>query len=315
MRTSRLRGDERSRLQRWMPRRVRRPLALIVVGSLCLAGGLQLGAASTTTTTATPASSSDPVIAGAGDIASSGGKQKATADVLSAINPAAVFTLGDAAYEDGTLAQFQSYYEPSWGRFKAKTNPTPGNHEYHGSGAAGYFSYFGSRAPAAYYAWNIGAWRFYSLNSEIAHDASSAQIAWLKRDLAANPKACVGAYWHKPLFSSGMHGNSAGQRPFWDALYAANADLIVSGHDHSYERFAPQNPSGQLDKGRGIREFVVGTGGGKPYAFATIRPNSVVRKTSVWGVLKLTLHANSYDWKFESIAGQTFAESGTQACH
>jgi hypothetical protein len=255
------------------------------------------------------------VIAGAGDIATSGGKRAATADVLGAINPTVVFTLGDNAYPDGTLTQFQNYYNPSWGSFKTKTNPAPGNHDYHTSGAGGYFSYFGSRAPAAYYAWNIGAWRFYSLNSEIAHDASSTQISWLKQDLAANPKACVGAYWHKPLFSSGQHGNIAGGRPFWDALYAANADLILVGHDHTYERFAPQNPSGQLDTARGIREFVVGTGGAGLYAFPTIRPNSQVRQNSVWGVIKLTLHASSYDWKFEPIAGQTFAESGSQTCH
>ena len=255
------------------------------------------------------------MIAGAGDIASSGGKHVATAGVLSAINPTAVFTLGDNAYPDGTLAQFNSFYAPSWGQFKSKTYPTPGNHDYHVSGASGYFSYFGSRAPAVYYAWNVGAWRMYALNSEIAHDAGSAQIAWLKKDLAANPKACVGAYWHKPLFSSAKHGNIAGGRPFWDALYAANADLILVAHDHTYERFAPQTPSGQRDTARGIREFVVGTGGAGTYAFTTIQPNSEVRKTGVWGVLRLTLRASSYEWRFEPIAGQTFAESGSQSCH
>lgn len=268
-----------------------------------------------TSTVGPPPPSGDPVIAGAGDIATSSGKQAATAAVISAINPTAVFTLGDHAYPDGTLTNFQSNYHPSWGSFLTKTNPAPGNHDYHTSGAGGYFSYFGSRAPAAYYAWNIGAWRFYSLNSEVAHDASSAQITWLKQDLAANPKECVGAYWHKPLYSSGTHGNIAGVRPFWDVLYAANADLILVGHDHTYERFAPQNPSGQLDAARGIREFVVGTGGASLYDFTTIRPNSEVRSNTVWGVLKLTLHASSYDWKFEPIAGQTFAESGSQACH
>ena len=226
---------------------------------------------------ASAASGGDPVIAGAGDIATSGGRQMATADVLSAINPTAVFTTGDNAYPDGTTAQFNSYYEPSWGHFKSKTYPQPGNHDYHVSGASGYFSYFGSGAPAAYYAWNIGAWRMYALNSEIAHDAGSAQITWLKNDLANNPKACVGAYWHKPLFSSAKHGNIAGGRPFWDALYAANADLIIVGHDHTYERFAPQTPSGQRDTSRGIREFVVGTGGAAAYTFPTIQPNSEVR--------------------------------------
>jgi hypothetical protein len=257
----------------------------------------------------------DPVIAGAGDIAVLGGMHMATADVLSAIDPTAVFTTGDNAYPDGTLAEFQSYYEPSWGQFKPKTYPVPGNHDYHVLGAGGYFSYFGSRAPAPYYAWNIGPWRFYALNSEIAHGPTSAQIAWLTQDLAANPRACVGAYWHRPLFSSGFHGNIPGQRPFWDVLYAANADLVIAGHDHSYERFAPQDPNGQLDTARGIRQFVVGTGGSNTSVFTTIRPNSEVRRTSTWGVLKLTLHASSYDWTFEPIAGQSFAESGSQACH
>jgi acid phosphatase type 7 len=262
-----------------------------------------------------PPPGTDPVIAGAGDIATSAGRQTATAAVLSAINPTAVFTTGDNAYPDGTLAQFNSYYAPSWGQFKSKTYPTPGNHDYHVAGASGYFSYFGSRAPAAYYAWNIGAWRMYALNSEIPHDAGSTQITWLKNDLANNPKACVGAYWHKPLFSSAKHGNIAGGRPFWDALYAANADLVLVGHDHTYERFAPQTPSGQRDTVRGIREFVVGTGGAANYAFVTIQPNSEVRKTGTWGVLKLTLHASSYDWRFEPIAGQVFSESGSQTCH
>lgn len=255
------------------------------------------------------------MIAGAGDIATSGGKQAATAAVLAAINPTAVFTTGDNAYPDGTLTQFNSHYAPTWGQFKSRTYPVPGNHDYHVSGASGYFGYFGSRAPAPYYAYNLGAWRLYALNSEIAHDAGSAQITWLKNDLAANPKACVAAIWHKPLFSSGFHGNIPGQRPFWDALYAANADLIIVGHDHLYERFAPQTPSGQRDTARGIREFVVGTGGANLYAFKTTVPNSEVRKTGVWGVLKVTLRASSYDWKFEPIAGQTFAESGSQACH
>jgi Calcineurin-like phosphoesterase len=268
-----------------------------------------------TGTPSLPPSGGDPVIAGAGDIATSGGKHMATADVLGGISPAAVFTTGDNAYPDGTLAQFNSYYEPSWGRFKSKTYPVPGNHDYHVAGASAYFGYFGSRAPAAYYAWNIGAWRMYALNSEIAHDVGSAQITWLKQDLANNPKPCVGAYWHKPLFSSALHGNISGGRPFWDALYAANADLIIVGHDHTYERFAPQTPSGQRDTARGIREFVVGTGGAATYAFTTIRANSEVRKTGVWGVLKLTLHPSSYEWRFGPISGQTFVESGSQACH
>jgi len=260
-------------------------------------------------------SAGDPIIAGAGDIATSGSKDAATAATLTALNPTAVFALGDNAYPDGTAANYQNFYGPTWGQHKAKTNPTPGNHDYHTSGASGYFSYFGARAPAAYYAWSIGAWRFYSLNSEIAHDAGSAQISWLKRDLAANPKACVGAYWHKPLFSSGRHGNNSSMRPFWDALYAANADLVLAGHDHTYERFAPQTPAGQRDTARGIREFVVGTGGASLYPFPIVRPNSEVRNNTAWGVLKLTLHASAFDWKFQPISGQSFTDSGSQSCH
>lgn len=263
-----------------------------------------------------PPPGGDPVVAGAGDIANGAAHDTATADVLAALNPTAVLTLGDNAYPDGTPADYQNYYEPTWGQFKARTNPSPGNHDYHTAGAPGYFGYFGTRAPAAYYAWNIGAWRFYSLNSEIAHDATSPQISWLKQELAANPRACVAAYWHKPLFSSGMHGNDTSVRPFWDALYAANADLVLVAHDHLYERFGPQTPAAERDLARGIREFVVGTGGASSlYAFTTIQPNSEVRQNTTWGVLRVTLHASSYDWTFEPVSGQSFTDSGSESCH
>jgi hypothetical protein len=147
------------------------------------------------------------------------------------------------------------------------------------------------------------------------YEAGSAQKQWLKNDLAKHPNKCTLAYWHAPLYSSGEHGNSAYVRPFWKALYAADADVVLSGHDHSYERFAPQNPYGTLDRKRGIRQFVVGTGGAHLRPFEAIRPHSRVRNATTYGVLKLRLHAESYRWKFVSVAGETFTDSGTRACH
>jgi 3',5'-cyclic AMP phosphodiesterase CpdA len=145
--------------------------------------------------------------------------------------------------------------------------------------------------------------------------ATSPMVSWLKNDLGANPKACTLAYFHHPLFSSGEHGNQTKMRPTWDALYAANADVVLNGHDHSYERFAPQTPSGTLDTARGIREFVVGTGGGSHYAFRTIKANSQVRNSDTYGVLKLTLNPTSYKWNFVPVAGKSFTDSGTTSCH
>jgi 3',5'-cyclic AMP phosphodiesterase CpdA len=140
-------------------------------------------------------------------------------------------------------------------------------------------------------------------------------VDWLQKDLAANPKSCTLAYFHHPLFSSGEHGNQTKMRPTWDALYAANADVVLNGHDHHYERFAPQSPSGAADPARGIGEFVVGTGGGSHYSVVSIQPNSQVRNTDTYGVLKLTLHPTSYDWQFVPEAGKSFTDSGTTSCH
>jgi hypothetical protein len=270
------------------------------------------------------AQTGDPVLVGAGDIANCNRSQdESTAQLLDGI-AGTVFTLGDDAYPDGTLAQFNDCYGPTWGRHKARTRPTPGNHEYHTSGAAGYYTYFGAAASPldanctsnckGYYSYDLGAWHIIALNSEIAHGAGSAQEQWLRADLAAHPNTCTLAYWHKPRFSSGGHGNSTGVQPFWQALYDYGADVVLSGHDHSYERFAPQSPTGQADPARGIREFVVGTGGAGLYPFPTVRPNSQVRNNTTWGVLKLTLHAASYDWQFIPVAGQTFTDAGSALC-
>ena len=278
----------------------------------------------TTTTAATATGGSDPTIAAAGDVAcdsSTAGAttchQAATADLLAAGNFAAVLGLGDLQYPSGALADFNAYYDPTWGRVKAKTYPTPGNHEYQTSGAAGYFSYFGDRAGPTgrgYYSFDLGSWHLVSLNSEVSTAVGSAQETWLKADLAANSRPCTLAYWHKPLFSSGPHGNNSSVKPLWDALYAAGAEVVLAGHDHDYERFAPQTSSGSADATRGIREFVVGTGGKEHYAISSTKPNSQVHNTDTFGVLKLTLHPDSYDWRFLPEAGKTFTDSGTASC-
>jgi hypothetical protein len=262
------------------------------------------------------------VMVGAGDIArcSSTGDE-ATAKLLDSIS-GTVFTTGDGAYNSGTTSEYNNCYGPSWGRHKARTKPSPGNHEYYTAGASGYFGYFGAAAgdpKKGYYSYNLGDWHIVALNSMCEKvggcGATSPMVSWLKADLAANPRACTLAYFHHPLFSSGQHGDQTKMRPTWDALYAANADAVISGHDHNYERFAPQNPQGQADASRGIREFVVGTGGGSLRSFGTIQPNSQVRNATTYGVLKLTLSTNSYGWQFVPVAGKTFTDSGITSCH
>jgi hypothetical protein len=293
--------------------------------------------------------STDPVFVGAGDIAScTRTGDEATAKLLHNIvdDPAApptttVFTTGDNAYEDGKLSEYKDCYRPNWGQFKTRTMPSPGNHEYQTPGASGYFDYF-SETPSppvpnpgltpgkGYYSYNLGSWHIISLNSNCSSvetstsgggcAAGSDQVTWLKDDLAANSDAkCTLAYWHHPLFSSGSSsGGNSNMKPFWDALYAAKADVVLNGHVHNYERFKPQDSNGKLpaDPERGIREFVVGTGGYSKNAFKTIVANSVKesRNADAFGVLKLTLHPNGYDWEFVPEAGKTFTDIGRDSC-
>ncbi len=260
----------------------------------------------------------DPVLVGAGDIANSSTGDTATAALLDNI-PGTVFTAGDNAYPNGTLADYNTYYEPTWGRHKARTRPSPGNHEYNTAGGAGYYSYFGALAGPSgrgYYSYDLGDWHVVSLNSEVSMVAGSAQETWLRDDLVASTKPCTLAYWHKPLFtSSANHVGSPETRPLFQALYDHDAEVVVAGHNHNYERFAPMNPAGGLDNADGIRSFVAGMGGASHYGFTTPAPNSQVRNSTVYGVLKFTLHNNSYDWQFVPVAGQTFTDSGTTACH
>jgi len=278
----------------------------------------------TSTITVTPVASGDPVLVGAGDIAScSSTGDEATANLVDGI-AGTVFLLGDNAYDNGTATEYANCYDPSWGRFKSRTKPSPGNHEYNTTNATGYYGYFGAAAgdpTKGYYSYDVGNWHIIVLNSNsecgtISCAAGSPQELWLRADLQANNQPCTLAYWHHPRFNSGAdHGNSTAVAPFWDALYEFNADVILNGHEHVYERFAPQTPAGVADAARGIRQFTVGTGGRSHYTFGTIQPNSEKREANTYGVLKLTLHANSYDWQFVPVAGSTFTDAGTGTCH
>lgn len=261
------------------------------------------------------------MLVGAGDIASCNlTGDTATAKLIAGI-AGIVFTAGDNAYESGTAAEFASCYDPTWGSFRSRTHPVPGNHDYVTAGASGYYGYFGAAAGASsqgWYAYEVGAWRIYALNSNCAAiggcGAGSPQEAWLRADLAANPHQCVAAMWHHPRFSSGNHGNDSIMDTIWRDLVAAGAEFVVNGHDHDYERFAPLNETGAAASINGTREFVVGTGGASLRPFGTVQAASEVRNSATLGVIKFTLSATGYSWQFIPIAGKTFTDSGTDVC-
>jgi hypothetical protein len=258
------------------------------------------------------------ILVGAGDIADCGDTaDEATARLLDQIQ-GTVFTAGDNAYEDGTAQQFSDCYDPTWGRHLARTRPSPGNHDYHTPDAAGYYAYFGASAGGAtegYYSYDLASWHVVVINSNIDVSAGSAQLQWLAADLASNPTLCAAAYWHHPRFSSGVHGDDVGMEDLWQVLYNAGVDVVVNGHDHDYERFALQTPTGALDSQRGIRQFVVGTGGRSLRDFATVAAHSEVRDSDTHGVLKLSLSEARYEWEFLPISGGTFRDSGGSDCH
>ncbi len=276
----------------------------------------------------------DPVVVAAGDIACdpsdsafNGGagtatacQQAATAGLIAAAAPDAVLPMGDNQYLDGTLSTYQASYDLSWGQFKSLTRPVPGNHEYQTSGAAGYYDYFGASAAdrtKGYYSYDLGTWHVIALNSNCAPvggcNAGSPQEQWLRADLAAHPAECVMAYWHHPRFSSGEHGNTLDMQTFWQDLYAAGADIVLSGHDHDYERFARQDPFGTADL-MGLRQFVVGTGGKSFYGFLGIQPNSEFRQANAFGVLKLTLGTGAFTWQFVTAPDARAVDSGSETC-
>jgi hypothetical protein len=260
------------------------------------------------------------VILAAGDIADCASQgDEATARLLDGL-PGTILLLGDIAYPSGRPQDFRCY-DASWGRFKSRTKPSPGNHEYLTRNASGYFDYFGAAAGArdkGYYSFDEGAWHVVSLNSNCSRvggcGRGSPQEQWLRADLAATTRRCTLAYWHHPLFSSGQHGDHVAMRPIWEALYEARAELVLVGHDHVYERFAPQSPTGAADSARGIRQFTVGTGGKNHTRLRTPKRNSEVRNDNTFGLLRLMLTSSGYDWQFVPEAGKTFTDAGAGAC-
>jgi Calcineurin-like phosphoesterase len=307
---------------------VRRPLRVLAAGGLllCLAPASARGA---------------PTIAAAGDIvcprshpAFNGGhgtrnkcRQAATAKLLLGGGYSAVLPLGDLIDPGPTLRNFRGVYRRTWGRFKRKTHPTLGNHEYAVPGAGGYFDYFNGRGDrhgragrrgAGWYSYEVGHWHLVALNSncgEVGCGPRSSQVHWLKRDLRRHAKRrCVLAYWHHPRFSSGFHGNDEPTGTFWRVLFRARADVILNAHDHLYERFAPQTPSGLRNVGRGIVQFTVGTGGRSLFPIGAARSNSEVQIAGRFGILRMQLGREDFSWRFLSTPGDETLDQGRQHC-
>lgn len=273
---------------------------------------------------AVPLDKATVVVAGAGDICdTSGNACQGTSDLIVSINPTAVFTAGDNAYNSGTLSEYNNRYAPTWGRFKALTSPTPGNHEYGTSGASGYFDYFngvgnqtgqaGDRSKG-YYSWDVGDWHFVALNTMSGGTVATAQINWLKSDLAATTKPCIAAYFHHPLISRGNYSGYSQVKPIWDALYAVKADLVLVGHDHNYQRYGKMNPN-QAAASDGIRQILVGTGGRAFYGISGSHALLEASNASTYGVLKLTLTANGYTGDFVPRAGSSYTDHFTGTCN
>ena len=314
-------------------------LPLAVVGALLAVHGGALAPGSPPQPPPTPPASAGPgpaawgapaVVLAAGDIASCASDgDEATAELLDGLE-GTLLALGDIVYEDGTPDEYAACYDPTWGRHKDRTRPVPGNHEYGTAGASGYFGYFGAAAGEpgeGYYSFDLGGWHVVVLNSVCAwlwgRTASgewvdgcaggSPQERWLRADLAAHPAGCTLVAVHQPRFSSGS-GTSEEVLPLWEALYAAGADVVLSGDAHQYERFAPQDPWGTAEPERGIRQFVVGTGGRSRQGFQGLLPNSEAQGTA-YGVLALRLHPGRYEWRFLPVAGETFSDAGSARCH
>jgi hypothetical protein len=326
------------------------PMSAQPVANLASATGLRVASSpvankSQLTLTSALPSPQDPVVVAVGDIACTQSDpdfnaglgtpghchMKATSDLAVNIAPASVFMLGDPQYNSGALPDFNASYDPSWGRLKSITRPAVGNHEYGTNGAGGYFTYFGNAGTPqqpgcvkncdGWYSFDVGQWHIVVLNSECTKISGgtgcavgSPQQQWLAADLKVHPAACTAVLQHRPRWSSNSFA-SVDAAPLLDTMHAAGVDLLLTGHAHSYERFAPQSPSGARDDAAGIREMVVGTGGAFYTGFSTIMPNSLVRGSGIFGVLKLTLHPTSYDWTFVADPTTPFTDSGTGTCH
>ena len=257
------------------------------------------------------------MLVGAGDIGFCGLPGAAATAVLLGQIPGTIFAVGDLAYPDGSAHDFARCYAPSWGRYFDRTRPTPGNHEYEKDPtAAGYFAFFGDRAGEpgkGYYSYELGAWHVVVVNSNIDVAAGSPQERWLRADLQAHPTRCTVAYWHHALFSSSVDATPM-MRDIFQALFEAGAEVVITGHHHAYERFAPQTPAGEADAARGVRAFVVGTGGAGLDYFKRTKPNSEKRYNANYGVLKLELYADHYAWQFVSANGHV-RDAGQDVCH
>lgn len=261
-------------------------------------------------------------IVAAGDIGQCGSDPAASraARVAALVLPSdeLVLVLGDATYPIGAPGEFANCFQPTWGAFKGRIRPTPGNHEYLTPDAAGYHGYFGAAAGPdrrGYYSFDHRGWHFISLNSNIDAGPDSPQVAWLQADLAASSStACTLAFWHYPVFSSGRHGNIAHMAPVFAVLQAAGVDLVLVGHDHHYERFGPQLADGQSEPAYGLRSFVVGTGGAVLYPIPRLETNSEFRDNSTHGLLRLTLEDGGYRWVFVPIDGGAARDNGSARC-
>jgi hypothetical protein len=270
-----------------------------------------------------PGASGAPIVLlGAGDIGQCGLPGAAKTSDLLLGQPGLIFTAGDNAYENGTAANFTDCYAPTWGRLLDRTIlPTAGNHDWNTAGAAGYLGYFGAKAApqdVTWYSTDLGSWHVIVLDSDCAMiggcDDASPEGLWLKKDLRASSAHCTLAIWHHPRFSSGLHGDDREVAPFWDQLHAAGAELVINGHDHDYERFAPQTPAGVVERPGGLRELVVGTGGAELRTFHVQAANSEFREAGVYGVLRLTLRPANYEWQFLPVDSE-IADSGSTPCH
>ena len=310
-------------------------IGLGILSTVFVALGASQGGASPSTST--PQGTADSVIiAAAGDLVCGTETQSppipclhlATAAVVKEVKPDALLLLGDLQYEKGSITDFQAYYEPAFGEFKSITYPTPGNHEYFTPGGAGYFDYFNGvgadsgragRRGQGYYSFNLGAWHIVALNSNCEFvggcGARSPQAAWLRADLQKNRAKCTLAFTHSARFSSGSHGSDVLLRDLWQILYDAGAEVVLSAHDHDYERFRLQDANGRADEKRGIRAFVVGTGGKGLAPFGRRAPNSEIQDISSIGVLTMVLKADSYSWKFVAVQDLPLDDSGDGTCH
>ena len=264
----------------------------------------------------------DAVLLAAGDIASceeNGDEQ--TAKILES-TPGTIAALGDLVYPTGALETYQKCYAPSWGKFLSRTRAAVGNHDYDGGNTKAYFAYFGKAAgpnPDGYYSYTLGTWQVIVLNSNCwavgGCGQGSKQLEWLRQELKTNAAKCTLAYWHHPRFSSALHGNNDFMQDAWKVLADSGVEIALGGHDHNYERFVPLNANGQPDPERGLRQFVVGTGGKNLYPIKLVQRGSAVRNTSTHGVLKLELRSGGFEWQFLPVAGKTFTDAGKGVCH